>query len=313
MSIPNDFAADLLRNAKNLPTDVLAKLILAYQKSLAIPEDEIVDDPFIYSPLIDLHDTSVDISDGDIIEDEFDNHIGSIGFRKLIPPTVHSDPLVYDFTNISGLTFNQPDTENSVGTRFNGAGITDGNSFIKIDDDSILAITDEIIIATYAYLKIGSASIGSLTHKGDLTSFSLIRNAADAIVFAGTVGASTFSLSHTITADGWYHIVATAKSGIQTLYIDKVSQDSGVLGGVIGTDANDVGIYAESDGSNKLQDEEGLAWLSIINGFADQIWVDNDFNGIRDVSDMDEIICFPFMGAANPQPPMTSGLFVSGA
>lgn len=310
MSIPNDFAADLLRNAKNLPSDVLAKLVLAYQKSLEIPEDDIVSDPFIYSPLIDLHNTSVAISDGDIIEDEFDDHIGSIGFRKLIPPTVHSDPLVYDFTNISGFTFNQPDS--GVGTRFNGAAINDGNSYIKIDDNSILDVTDEIIIATYAFLKIGTAVIGTIEHKNNSTSFSLIRNASDAIVFAGKVGASTFSLSHTITTDGWYHIVATAKSGVQTLYVDKVAEDSDTLAGALGTDSDDVGIQAESDGSNILTDGEGLAWISHIQGFADQAWVDDDFDGIRDVSARDEIICFPFMGAANAQPPMTSGLFISG-
>jgi len=309
MSIPSDFATDLIRNQKTLPNDIMATLILAYQKSLQVPEDDTVIDNLFYSPLIDLHDTSIDISDADIDDETFIDHIGSISYRKTIPPTVHSDPLVYNLANISGITFNQPDQ--NVGSRFNGAGITDGNSYLTINNNPILDITDEIIIACYVYLKIGAPINSVIIHKG-FTSFSLIRSAIDQIIFSGALVGMGFTIFHTITSDGWYHIVATAKSGVQSLYINKVLEDSDTLTGSLDTDGFDIGVFAETNGLSNLINGEGISWLSVINGFANQSWVDNDFIGIRAIHDMDELICLPFMQDTIPQPPMTSGLFVSG-
>ena len=61
MSYPHDFADDLTRSSKTrYLNDLLYKLILAYQKSLASStENDIVEDHFVYSPLIDLHDTEI--------------------------------------------------------------------------------------------------------------------------------------------------------------------------------------------------------------------------------------------------------------
>jgi len=309
MSMPSDFAADIIRNQSNLPQDILSQLILFYQKSIVVPEDDTVTNNLLYSPLIDLHDTTIELTAGeDIAEDVFDDQIASMAYTKVLSTPFHSDPLIYDFTNAANITFNQPDQ--NVGTRFSGAAITNGTDYIKIDDHPSLDITDEITISCWVYLKLGILTIGRIIHKGD-SSFILDKDASDTIRFQGKVTTISYSLQHTITAEGWHHIIATAKSGTQSLYVDKILVDSGTLIGALDTDSNDIGIFATSTGTEPLALGEGISWISVIQGFADQSWVDNDFNGIRELFTRDELICFPFMQNLKAQTPITSGLFTS--
>lgn len=307
MSIPADFAADLQRNQTNLPNDILARLILFYQKSLDVPENDIVVDSFYYSPLIDIHDTSILLAGPTISDEDIGNHIASKAYTKIIPETVHSDPLVYDFSNSLGLTFNQPDQ--AFGTRFNGAVVGDDSSYILIDDHPSLDIEDEFIIPLWVYPITGGGT-SRLLHKGNATYFVSLDGGND-ITFKVRIGGVDIELTSSLLPDTWHHIVATVQSGIQSLYIDGILVESATQTGSINTNNASLGIAASSNGSGVLMEGEGLSWVSLIHGFADQAWVDNDFIGIRDVSQFDELVCFPFMQALNPQPPMTSGIFVS--
>lgn len=307
MSIPSDFAADLQRNQTNLPTDILARLILFYQKSLDVPENDIVVDTFYYSPLIDLHNTAILLAGPTITEENFVNHIGSKGYTKFIPETVHSDPLVYNFTNASGITFDQPDSGN--GARFNGAAIGDNNSYIVIDDHPSLNITDEITFAFWFFPFLGSGTSRIIHKDGD--AYFVNFNGTDRLRARFSIGGSNINLDFVLTLAKWHHVVATCKSGNQELYVDNVLVASDTEVGSIDTFAANLGIMARADGTQAFETLEGLSWFSMIHGYVDSAWVANDFIGIRDVSDVDEIICFPFMQALNPQPPMTSGIFVS--
>jgi len=108
MSIPTDYAEDLIRGQKTISSSVMAQLILAFQKSIKVPEDDTVIDNLIFSPLIDIHNTSFDIFGSDLESEEFTNHTSSLGYRKILKTPFHSDPLTYDLSNALGIAFPQP-------------------------------------------------------------------------------------------------------------------------------------------------------------------------------------------------------------
>lgn len=309
MAMPSDFAANILQNQSNLPTDLMARLILFYQKSIETPEDDTVVTNLLYSPLIDLHDTTFDIVGGDIEQVEFDNHIGSSGYSKIQELPFHSDPLIYDFTNASGISHHQPDQ--NVGTRFGGAAITNGSSNMMIEDHPSLDFTDEFTMVCWAYLKIGTGQQGFIFDKSGPNQISLDRLSNDRLEFIIELDTIKFLFSPVApSSDGWHHIVVTSKSGEQKLYLDNVLVDSDSATGTF-TSTADFHIFSTQGGSTPLQSGEGLAWLSIFAKFVDSAWVDKDFNGVRDLRGIDELICFPFMNNLKPEPPMTSGIFKS--
>lgn len=310
MAMPSDFADDLIRSNKTISSDIMLKLILAYQKSIAISEDDIIIDNFIFSPLIDSHDTIINVIPPVFDTVESDDNIASATYKKLISIPVHSDPLIYDFSNASGLTFNKPNS--GVGARFMGAAIANGNSFIKILDDPILKITNFLIITCWVYLKPNGIECTIINKEG---SYKIIKNNANEIAFSLVFNGAEETLEHIpITTAGWFHIVATQSlsQAKQHLFVNGVSVVVGGETGTIDVTTNDLGIFANPTGSNKMQSGEGISWISVINGHKGQSWVNNDFIGKRDLTGMDEVLCFPFMGDKNPQPPMTSGLFASG-
>jgi len=95
------------------------------------------------------------------------------------------------------------------------------------------------------------------------------------------------------------------------LYVNKVLVDSKSQVGSIDTNSADIGIFASPIGNSPIQPNDALSWLSLIHGFVDQTWVNNDYNGIRDLSEIDEILAFPFIQDVKPRPPFTSGTFRS--
>lgn len=311
MPSPFDYASDPVPSVPGVAVEDIIRMILNLNKTLPQQQEDEVIIGLKFSPLIDLHDTTV-VTGGVLFTfPEFDSHqAGEIGYRKVIPETVHSDPNIYDFSNFTNVRFNIPFTDE--GTQFlGGALLTSTGEFLKIDNNSQFDFTDEIILSCWAFLKPSVVGSRLLIDKNSSTAYSLLIDTA-LLTFEGAIGASSYSLTSTIATEGWHHIVATAKSGIQSLYVDNVLVDSDTLTGALGINSNNIGIYASSTGTTSLAADEGLAWVSIINGFADSAWVADDFIGIRDVSDMDEVVCFPLMSDSRAQPPMTSGLFVSG-
>jgi len=310
MPSPFDFAQEPVPGTELVSVEDIIRSYINLNKTLPQQQEDEIVIGLKFSPLIDVHDIFIEAGSAfDVEAFEFDDHQASeIGYRKVIPNLVHSDPLIYDFTNFTNAIFNIPN--NDEGTRFLGGGFSDGSSYITVDNNVDLSPTDEIICVTWAFVKINS-TLKRFINKDASTSYSLDMNASNQAEFKINVNAGTITLTSATLTEGWHHIVGTAKSGVQSLYIDDVLVDSATVIGAIGTDSNDVGLFATATGANNLAAGEGLAWVSVINGFADSAWVSDDFIGIRDISDMDEFICFPFMADERAQTIMTSGLFIS--
>jgi len=311
MPSPFDFAQEPVPGTELVSVEDIIRSYINLNKTLPQQQEDEIVIGLKFSPLIDIHDLFVAAGQPlDVEAFEFDDHqADEIGYRKVIPELVHSDPLIYNFTNFINATFNIPN--NDEGTRFLGGGFSDGSSYITVDDDPDLNPTDEIILVTWAFVKINS-TLKRFINKDVSTSYSLDMNASNQAEFnINMTTGGLITLKSGVLTEGWHHIVGTAKSGVQSLYVDDNLVDSSVAIGTLGTDSNDVGLFATSTGANNLADGEGLAWVSVINGFADSAWVSDDFIGIRDISDMDEFICFPFMADERAQTIMTSGLFIS--
>lgn len=316
MPSPYDFAQELNRGSTISDIDNIAREYLNLIKTLPIQEAGDIIIGLKFSPLIDVHDTE-SIS-GFIGEeaDEFVDHTTPIGYKKVIPNLVHSDPLSYDESNATGLRFNQPDK--AEGTRFGGAAFTDGSSNIIIPDNPFLNPSDAVILAFWVYLPNIALVNSFLIFKGNNTdpqnSIFLLGDPTPRLLFQLDVGGVETNLLSSISKGVWHHVVALAKSGQQELWIDNVLVDTDSKVGSLGSSTFDYALFSNDFGGQFAQDGVGLAWLSIINGFPANTtqWVNDDFNGIRDVSTFDEIICYPFMNDLRKQPPMTSGLFASG-
>jgi len=317
MPSPFDYATEPVPSFPGVAVDDVIRSYVNLNKTLPLEEEDTIIVGLKLSPLVDIHDLKVEAGVSGTETDDFNDHIGSqIGYRKIIPALVHSDPLIYDFTNIAAIIFGQPDE--SPGTRFGGAafGPDDNNSRVTISHDTFLKPTDFVSIPFWIYFDSAPGSTGYVTRFGsDATEpyrISLSNTGELIITFELTGGAVILSAG--ILSVGWHHIVAAAKSGEQKLFVNKIETDNDSVVGTLKTAATDLGIFNHPAGGSHLGEDNGISWLSIIHGYVPDVsnWIDNDFEGIRDVSTLEELLCLPFTNDERPQSPMTSGLFFSG-
>lgn len=317
MSYPHDFADDLIRGKKTLPADLLLKLVLAYQKSIQTPETDIVQDNFIYSPLIDKHNTEIHFFEQGLDETDFSKHYSQSQYHKRFISPVKSHPLIYDYSD-SNLRFTKPFTDE--GVKFGGGAFVEDPTVIRITNNPLIKPNDVISLSFWIYKPIANpTTVANVIGFGgnfntepyllQLSFFGMI-----GISFNTDVGQIQVFTPGELTP-GWHHVIAACKSGSQQFYIDKILVSSKSVNYTsLNTANNDLGIFGNPNNSQFLPAGYGLSWLSIIHAFVPDIsntWIEDAYNGILTFPNNEEITCFPFVDSPLAQPLATSGLFFS--
>lgn len=251
--------------------------------------------------------------------DETDNVLGfdGLGYTKFIPDVVRVYQLTHNNSNAGGITF--PSVGNvigdnpTIGRKYMGAGKTDGNSYMIINDNSWFNNTDSILLHCWAYLPANSGADQYLIDKG--TQFRLKTGATNVLTFNVTLGGSLRTFTYTYTPNTWIHIIAQAKSTSQQLIINGVTQSSGSFSGTITTNSTNVGIFGSSSGTNKLASGGALAWISMAHGFGDSTWISNAYGGLIDfdtdvAGTPNEITTIPLLGSLRETPNSFVGDFM---
>ena len=309
MSYPHDFADDLTRSSKTLSQDLIYKLILAYQKSLEHTENDIIEDQFVYSPLIDLHDTEITFNQTAINETDFTNHInGPRPYFIKKPTTIRSYSLVHDLTNAGGLTY-----ETLANSKFRGGVITDGASWFQINHHSSLTPAAGMVITFW--LKVSDTTPVSgkqvIFEKGDETGgrygCTMINGR---LRFFVTIDNQRHTVIQDIPEDEWCHF--TFLISAFGLYVH-VNHESGANGEVVSGNAlthntEPLTFFKGLTTDTHLQADVSMAWFTFGNGFIQSSDIPDLRNGILNYTGYNEILTIPFIQSLKPQPNATSGL-----
>jgi len=323
MPSPFEFAANPTPSTASLNVTDLIRMYTGLIKALPRQEEDIIIQKFVLQSEIDIHDTETIAGQPlDVTDEEFDDHVNSLCYRKQIPSPVHSDPLVYTNTNASGFTFPTPDT--TPGNSEGAAGITDGSSYLLIEDNTNLNPTDKFSIAMNLYIPSSPTPSGNVIDKLATFGWALkILNATTLQLVVNTSTPGTATINIPFSTDTWFKLVVSYEStfGIRAK-VDNgtLLSSTSVTGNIVPTSTR-LGIFAKQDGTLKMQAGSGISWLVYLHGEViavnSGLWVTNYQNGLIITnpsinSNYIEITTIPFLGNLEAQTNMTSGLFFSG-
>ncbi len=141
--------------------------------------------------------------------------------------------------------------------RKQGALNLDGNSWAEVHDNASLDLTSALTMEAWVYWDLNGASAGGIMGKWFPSNlgFLFFTNAATLTFYISNVYPVTASVSHTFTANGWYHLVGTDDGTTIRLYIDGVEVGStSSLGSIVDTGRElEIGRYNDSI-NNTYQD-----------------------------------------------------------
>jgi len=320
MPSPFDFAANPTPSTRSLNVTDLIRNYTNLIKSLPRQEEDIIIQGFRLQTELDIHDFElITGTPEDVIQDEFVDHVDPVAYHVSIPAVVHSDPLVYDNSNASGVTFPTPDA--GIGNKFAGAVVTPGNKYMIINDDPVLKPSDKITIACQVYIPTSPTPTSHhLISKIDATNGYLIDYNNTNITF-GIVTATGFAqLALPYPKDVWFSIVFSYSStfGIRGKINNGTLFSNTSKTGAISHTAVRLTIFADRTGTFNATSGTAIAWLVMLHGevLAATSWTTDYENGIIDKntvtnSNFEEITTIPYLGDLEAQTNMTSGLFVS--
>ena len=134
--------------------------------------------------------------------------------------------------------------------RKQGALNLDGNSWAEVHDNASLDLTSALTMEAWVYWDLNGASASGIMGKWFPSNwgFLFFTNAATLTFYISNVYPATASVSHTFTANGWYHLVGTDDGTTIRLYIDGVQVGStSSLGSIVDTSRElEIGRYNDS-------------------------------------------------------------------
>ena len=134
--------------------------------------------------------------------------------------------------------------------RKQGALNLDGNSWAEVHDNASLDLTSALTMEAWVYWDLNGASASGIMGKWFPSNwgFLFFTNAATLTFYISNVYPATASVSHTFTANGWYHLVGTDDGTTIRLYIDGVQVGStSSLGSIVDTGRElEIGRYNDS-------------------------------------------------------------------
>jgi len=317
-----DFADNLQQQSRTIGLEKMAQLLTAYQKQNEPIEDDAIIQWFMFAPLVDLHDTTVEFRPPDFVEPVDHDGYGLFGYRKRIPDTVPAYDLTHDDTNATLITFPKPGVTEfespNIGVKHSGAARTPGTEYQIITDNTILNPTDEIGICGFIYVP-SAATVGStqyIVHKDDAQYFLALTTKTN-IRFSVTRGAGTVTIDRTISNDQWVSFAFSydTTNGFRS-YIDKAETLDGAPSGNIVTTSTNLGIWGRAAGTALLENTIALSGVAMHNDEYTQVWV-NAFHddGVLDhdtdvAAGLKEITFLPYIDSLIAMPNAFAGMFI---
>ena len=311
---------DLLRNSETQGYDLILKLVRANMAITATERDQLLRNARKLSGQKHIHSVIAEVNSGIIEKNETVALKSQDAFRRIIPRYSKTYQILHDNTQAGGLTFPQTNR------KFGGGAQSDGTVGIRLDSDDIqfteytVAFWLKMSLAVkFAGVRQYKCPIGFLNTQayGMILQTNAARFNTNILGFdPNSHGDTANTMPYEFIPDVWQHHVLTAKDGEQCVYLDGVKVEFAAgLGQIPSIDITSkrAEIFNHfSRGGAPLFDGDKMAWLSICKGIADQTWVTNDYNGIRDFSDdspVEEITTMPFDIDLMPMPNATEGLF----
>lgn len=259
----------------------------------------------LHSPLRDVHNTTMTITDVDIDLEERAVHHAPPSVTKLPPRPVALYSLEHDVSDAGGLEPVAP------ADRKFGAGMeSDASSRLVIADADPLNPADALLIHCWVYLPGGVTPPGGtevIVQKG---TFWWLHVFNGQFRFRFRKNGTNRILAADIVTDRWVHVTAYAGAASQRLYVDGIELDGASHTGSLDTGDDDVDVFGASGGSY-LRDGAALAWLLLARGTATDQWIRDAAAGILDLSQssLREITTIPLIDGLDPQPDATAGQF----
>lgn len=323
-----DLADNLQQLSRTMSLEKIAQVLTMMKKQNEPIEDDAIIQWFMYAPLVDLHDTTIEFRGPDFVEPVDHDGYGLLGYRKYIPDQIETYDLVHDNSNATGFTFPKPGNTEfqpaTEGVKFSGAAKSDGSSYMLINQNAILNPT-ELTIAFWMNLEAFTGSARRILDKsiGNHDYQIQVRAGSDAL-FArihNTVHTLFQSTNTAFTPNTWISIVVTlsAINNRLRIYKDKVQQGSDtVTTGSLEQGTENLAIFAEPGGTDLAANGDAIAGLVIADGEANQAWIDDYHDkGIlgldpADANGLKEITFLPFIDSLVAMPNATVGMFIAG-
>jgi hypothetical protein len=285
--------------------DINRILSLIHDITAQEPEDEGLQERICISSNVKLRTSTFEIGKQDLQNTDIRYKETFLWTRKK-PVTLSTYDLVHTTTG-TGFTYPVSDT-------WDGARVlTDGTSYITIDDHVDFDFTDEVTIAMKVSLP---ASGGGFVLCEKVNEYRLRVTDTNTLEFAIYTGGSYQTpVTYAYTPDTDFSIVATYKSTAsgQKLYIDGVLSDSDSITGAINNSTGNFCLMATAGGTNKALTGTYMGRFSLLNKEVSTGWItDYHTNSRLDTSDGNtEITTIPFVGNDSANPNQTVGEFIA--
>jgi hypothetical protein len=304
----HDGIEDVETSIANLPAEKY-NLIQAILKKQGSPD--IISDLKKYPAIkwrdFDVHDYSGGPLTTKIMREYLDN-LNLQCYHRIPPYTVTPSPLVDTVTDTgilfsSGIVGTSPD----FGKKFGGGAKFDGSSYIIVNDDSSLNVTDKISIVGWLFIPAGASSCDIIKKNNQYHLYISAANTLSWRVYSG--GAWKTPVSLTFSSDTIFHVAATYKSSAsgQKIYKNSVSQATDSETGAIATSTNPLGIGNNGAGGTIIPANTRMAWLSILHDEMSQTKINNHLAGVLNTRDSPEIVTYPFTVSAKYESDMQPG------
>lgn len=314
-----DFADDFNRTSRTIGLEKIAEILTQLQKRNPKIEDSLLLQYFMYSPLIDLHDTSITISTAfNFQSTREDLHFGMMKLRKMIPSLVLSYSLVHTFTGTP--------TYNHAKHKLGGDMILDGSVDLKTDHHAVMDM-GTAAFAFAVWVREVTAATHGLSNKRDIASttnagFEIYITSGNTINIRISDGTNTVLLSAAVSPinlnDGNWHsiIINVPASGNLEIFVDKITKGTQARGSVTNVNNSRDHYYFARDNAGALQDKlvslvSTWVWKKgeiFTSGQIDE-WHDKGVVDL-DAASNTEVTTFLFDDTEKPSPNPFAGLFV---
>ncbi|UVF62229.1 hypothetical protein [Nitrososphaeria virus YSH_1032793] len=297
--------------SSSLGLEEFVKLQTRIQKMNPKVNDDFTIDWLIVSPLIDIHNITLNVGDADLNHEETHYGVDPVGYFRRIPSAVRAYDLIHNNSNAIGITFPNPTSE---ATKFHALAKTNGSSYQIISDHSYFDVSN-LVIALWLKLPATSGGDGIQTIIEKTGSF-LIQidahaTASNQIRCRSIVSSSNKDVTFTYTPDTLFCLIVKINSTSVEAFVNNVSQGSISTGGVYDPTSNNVGIFGTPSGTQLMKSGCCLAWLTLGDKNVDSTWRTNFQAGILDyeTSSSEEITTIPYMGSVEAIPNSHAGFF----
>lgn len=286
----------------------LNKILTALAGVSSRLEDFAVKHWVTYSPLLDIHDTSVVAGISDVDSQETSDDEGINSYSRFVPAA--GTVKAYDLTHTTVGTIPNTAFQHSE-RKFAGGCKFDGNFNFKIDNDALFNVTDKIAIGGWIKPQAFTGSEQVIFIKD--SQYKMVINANSNTIEASVFISGSFGtpVTYTYTPGTFIDVWMDWDGTTLELWVGGTLEDSESRSGTLNTTTNDFAFGGTPAGGSRVANNTVMSWWTAVNESVANVsnWLTNHVNGILNTSEADEITTMPLY-MEKPMPDAHEGLFV---